>query len=368
MTSRRDFLKRASAGGISSIIASGTMPVYAKNVRLKKKGISLEQAQEVHDKCLIIDGHNDRPVETVARKNRKLQWNKRDLAYHTDIPRMKEGGYDAGIFIVACTLAANMWVTSELILSEIEANPDDLLLVLSSQDIVRARETGKIGIIMGIEIIGHWANEEIDIVRLLYRLGVRSIGLLYMQGTKSSMKACTPVEREEYRKNCIGLNPFGFKVLREVNKLGIVPDLSHINDTAFFEVLEHSTRPPFMSHTAVFNLCNNFRGLTDDQIKALASVGGAMGITFVPQYINPDREKATIDNVVEHICYVADLVGIDYVGIGSDFDGTTNPIVPDVSQLVHLTRSMMAHGLSEEDIKKIWGGNFLRIFQQNIDH
>ena len=123
-----------------------------------------------------------------------------------------------------------------------------------------------------------------------------------------------------------------------------------------------------MSHTAVFNLCNNFRGLTDDQIKALASVGGAIGITFVPQYINPDREKATIDNVVEHICYVADMVGIDHVGIGSDFDGTTNPIVPDVSQLVHLTRSMMEYGLSEEDIKKIWGGNFLRILQQNIDH
>ena len=121
MTTRRDFLKRASAGGLSGIIASGTMPVYAKNVRLKKNGISLEQAQEVHDKCLIIDGHNDMPVETVARGKRKLQWNKRDLSYHTDIPRMKEGGYDVGIFIVACTLSANIWVTSELILSDIEA-------------------------------------------------------------------------------------------------------------------------------------------------------------------------------------------------------------------------------------------------------
>ncbi|MFC1606469.1 dipeptidase [Candidatus Latescibacterota bacterium] len=367
MTSRREFLKRASAGGISGIIASGTVPVYAKNVRLKKTGVSIEEAQVVHDKCLIIDGHNDMPVETVARGERKLQWNKRDLAYHTDIPRMKEGGYDAGIFIVACTLSSNIWVTTELMLSEIDEHPDDLLLVLSSQDTIRAKETGKIGIIMGIEIIGHWANEEIDIVRLLYRLGVRSIGLLYMQGTKSSMKACTPAEREEYRKNCIGLIPFGFKVLKEINDLGIVCDLSHINDAAFYEVLEHSTRIPFMSHTTAFSLCNNYRALTDDQIKALASVGGAMGITFVPQYINSDPEKATIDQVVEHICYVADLVGIDHVGIGSDFDGIVGPIVPDVSQLVHLTRSMMAYGLSEEDIKKIWGGNFLRILQQNID-
>ena len=339
-----------------------------KNVCLKKTGVSLEEAQELHDKCLIIDGHNDMPVERVARGERSFKWDKRDLEYHTDIPRMKEAGYDAGIFIVACTLSSNIWVTTELMLSEIEKYPDDLLLVQTTEDIPYAQQTGKTGIIMGVEIIGHWANEEIDIVRLLYRLGVRSIGLLYMQGTKSSMQACTPAEREEYRKTCIGLNPFGFEVLREINKLGIVPDLSHINDAAFFEVLEHSTRTPFMSHTAVFNLCNNYRGLTDEQIKALASVGGAMGITFVPQYIDSDPEKATVDRIVEHICYVADMVGIDHVGIGSDFDGIVGPIVPDVSQLVHLTRSMMTYGLSEEEIKKVWGGNFLRILKQNIDH
>jgi len=365
MKNRRTFIQETA--GIAAIIASGMAPAFAKEQSVKS-GITLEEAWDVHRKCLIIDGHNDMPVETVARGERKLQWNKRDLSYHTDIPRMKEGGYDVGIFIVACTLSANIWVASELILSDIEAYPDDLLLVLSSQDTVRAKETGKIGIIMGVEIIGHWANEEIDIVRLLYRIGVRSMGIIYMQGTKSIMAPCTPAEREEHRKNSIGLTPFGFDVLKEVNELGIVADISHINDKAFFEVLEHSTKPPLMSHTAVFSLCNNYRCLTDDQIKALASVGGAMGITFVHQYIHSDPEKATIDRVVEHICYVADLVGIDHVGIGSDFDGTTNPVVPDVSQLVHLTRSMMAHGLSEEDIKKIWGGNFLRILQQNIDH
>ena len=125
-----------------------------------------------------------------------------------------------------------------------------------------------------------------------------------------------------------------------------------------------------MSHTAVFSLCNHWRCLTDDQIKALASAGGAMGIAFAPMFIHPDSEKATIDRLVEHICYVGDLVGIDYVGIGTDFDGlgSTTPVVPDVSQLVLLTRSMLAYGLSEEEIQKVWGGNFLRLLRKNLDH
>jgi len=370
METRREFLHATAAGGIAGMVAAGAAPVYAKGVRVKKSGVSLEEAQELHDKCLVIDGHNDKPVETVARGERKLDWHRRNAAYNTDIPRMKEGGYDAGSFIVGNGKVANIWVTAELILEDIEAHPDDLIHVRSSKDIIRAREEGRIGVMMGVESIGHWADGEIDIVRLLYRLGVRLMGIIYMQGTKSSMSPCTPAEREEYRKNAVGLIPFGFEVLKEVNELGIVPDVSHINDTAFFEVLERSTRPPIMSHTAVFSLCNNYRCMTDDQIRALAEVGGAMGITFVPRYINSDPEKATIDRVAEHICYVADLVGIDHVGVGSDFDGigSTVPVVPDPSQFVFLTRSMMAHGMSEEEIRKVWGGNFLRVIQASIDH
>jgi membrane dipeptidase len=147
----------------------------------------------------------------------------------------------------------------------------------------------------------------------------------------------------------------------------MVTDLAHINDKAFYEVLEQSSLPPTMTHTAVFSLCHHWRCLTDDQIKALAGVDGVMGIAFVPSFIH--AEEATVDHLVEHICYVGDLVGIDYVAIGSDYDGMgrTIPIVPDVTQLVHITRSMLAHGLSEEDIQKVWGGNFLRLLRQTID-
>ena len=123
-----------------------------------------------------------------------------------------------------------------------------------------------------------------------------------------------------------------------------------------------------MSHTAVFSLCHNWRCLTDDQIKALASLGGVMGIVVLPGFIDDNPAKATIDRVVDHILYVTDLVGIDTVGFGSDYDGFSDPpIVPDVSQLVLLTRAMLARGLTEEEIRKFWGGNFLRVLRQIID-
>ncbi len=329
-------------------------------------------------RALIIDAHNDVPVERVHRGQKILEWKKRDPAYHTDIPRMKQGGYDVGFFIVGDGPTANLWVTMEQVLAEIEANPKDLLLVLTSQDAVRAGKTQRIGVLMAIEGAGRWLDGKLEVVGILHRLGVRSIGLTHgeggnepgsLQASKSPYGRSTQGEREAERRKAAGLTRFGQDVLKANNALGIVTDLAHINDRAFYEVLERSSRPCIMSHTAVFSLSGHWRCLTDDQIKALASTGGVMGIAFAPEFIHPDARQATIDRLVEHICYVADLVGIDSVGIGSDFDGLgeITPVIPEVSQLVHLTRSMLSHGLSEREIQKVWGGNFLRILEKNID-
>ena len=378
MKTRREFLKRTVTGGIAGIIASGVAPAYSEGMRVKKNNISLEQAREVHKRMLIIDGHNDMPVERVARGEKSFTWKQRTPAYHTDIPRMKEGGYDVGFFIVGNGLVANVWVTTERLMEQIEAYPEDLMLVLSSKYAARTQEMGKIGFLISVEGASKWLIGEVDILQILYRLGLRLMGIshgeggsepTYLQGTASPYGPCTLEDREAERKKAGGLTPFGIEVLKVSNELGIITDLSHINDKAFYDVLERSTRPPIMSHTAVFSLSPHWRCLTDDQIKELASAGGVMGIAFAPQFIHPDSKLATIDRLVEHICYVGDLVGIDYVGIGTDFDGLgdTTPVVPDVSQLVHLTRSMLSYGLSEEEIKKVWGGNFLRVLQRTID-
>ena len=378
MKTRREFLRKTAAGGIAGIVASGIAPAYAEETTVNKTGVSLEEAQDVHDRMLIIDGHNDTPVERVNRGENPLNWKQRDPSYHMDIPRMKEGGYDAGFFIVGNGPTANLWVTTERTLAQVEKYPDDLMLVLSSRDALRAQETGRIGIILSIEGIGRWLDGNVDTLRLLYRFGFRLAGITHgeggteptsLQGTPSLYRSCTLEERENDRKNAGGLSPFGRDILKTSNDLGIVTDLSHINDRAFYDVLELTSLPPIMSHTAVFSLSQHARCMTDDQIKALAAAGGVMGVAFAPQFIDPDPEKATIDRLVDHICYVIDLVGIDYVAIGTDFDGLgdTVPVVPEVSHLVHLTRSMLNHGLSVDEIHNIWGGNFLRILQEVID-
>ena len=376
METRRKFLQETATVGIAAIVASGVAPACAKE-RVAKSGVTLEQAWAVHRKCLIIDAHQDTSVRRFARKEDPKSWMKRDTSYHTDIPRMTEGGQQSvGFFLVEDSSVTDLWTITEFILDQIDTHPEDLMLVLSSKNAVRAGKTGKVGILMEIEGPARWLNGNVNILRLLYRLGVRCVHIThgeggseptFLQGTRSISGPCTPEDREAQRKNFIGLTPFGMEVLKTENELGIITDLSHTNDKAFFDVMEHTTKPPIMSHTAVFSLCNHYRCLTDDQIKALAAKGGVMGIVVLPGFIDADPKKATIDRIVDHILYVADLVGIDTVGFGSDYDGFSgNPIV-EASQLVNLTRAMLARGLTEEEIRKFWGGNFLRVLRQTID-
>ena len=166
-----------------------------------------------------------------------------------DIPRMVKGGFNAGFFVVGNGPTANIRVIIERTLSQIEAHPSDLLLVLSSEDIEQARATGKIGILITIEGAGRWLEGEEDILRLYYRLGVRCVGLthgeggnepIYLQGTKSPFGFCTAADREAERKDAGGLTPSGKTILQTSNEMGIVTDLFHANDKAFYEAVERS--------------------------------------------------------------------------------------------------------------------------------
>ncbi|MFC1608197.1 dipeptidase [Candidatus Latescibacterota bacterium] len=385
MNTRRDFLKHTTTAGITGILVSGAAPAYAKYMGRDKKTVSMEDARRLHKKCLIIDGHNDTPVERVARGKNVSTMMQRDMSFQMDVPRMQEVGFDSGAYIVGNGVRANVWVALEQTMSVIEANPSELMLVLSSGDTVRAKKKGKLGILLSIEGIAKWVLGETDILRMLYRNGVRLVGIThgeggtdpenkqrtsqtFLQGTRSIVRLCTPAERAAEHKKAVGLTPFGREILKLNDELGIVTDLSHINDRAYFDVLEQTDKPVLMSHTAAFSRCPHFRCLTDDQIKALAQNGGAMGMIFAPQYLHPEQEKCTLDTLVEHISYVADLVGVDYIGIGTDYDGGIKaPVVPEMSQLVDLTRAMMEHGFNDKEIKQIWGGNFLRVLKQTID-
>ena len=340
------------------------------------KELSLKQAQEVHQKAIIVDGHNDTLVERVHRGESPLQWMQRDpAAYNSDVPRMQEGGIDSAFFIVGDGLDADILVTIERTLTQIEKHPEALSLVRRSADIEEANAGGKVSVIMTIEGAAKWLDGEIDKLRLYHRLGLRGFGIThgeggpepqFLQGSRSPTGTCSDADREDARKTARGLTGLGKESMAACNELGIQIDLAHINDRAFYEVLELSSRTPVMTHTAVCSLCPQWRCMTDDQIRALADAGGVMGIAFVPKFVHP--EEASVDRFVEHICYVAELVGIDHVGIGTDFDGMGEmvPIIPDPTGLVNLTQAMLAHGLSEEEIMKVWGGNFLRVLRENI--
>jgi membrane dipeptidase len=377
METRREFLQETAKVGIAAIVASGVAPAFAKE-RIGKNAVTLEQAWNVHRKCLIIDGHNDGPVERVARKENPINWRNIDTSYQTDIPRMTGNGQQYTAFmIVGNGLMANVWATTERIMELIDLYPKNIMKVLSSGDVINAGKSGKLGVIFSIEGPQKWLEGRIETLHIFYRLGIREVSITHgeggnepssLQGSPSPFRFCTPEEREEDRKKAIGLTSFGFEVLKMENELGIVTDISHINDKAFYDVIEHSKKPPISTHTNAYSLCKHSVNMTDDQLKALAEKGGVIGIMPHQKYLDVDPQKNNIDRVVDHILYVADLVGIDTVGIGTDFDGGANlPGMSDGAQLVNLTRAMLARGLTEEEIKKIWGGNFLRVLKQTID-
>jgi len=378
MSSRRSFLKRSvlvSAAGLVGGFA------FASGRKKSDKKVSLEEAWELHRKCLIFDGHTDTPVERMSGKDElPMRWIEKNPAYQQDIPRMRVNGQQYVAFMIISAGRGNSpdaFRNFEEMERQFNQLPNDITKVLSSGDIKDAALQGKIGVICAIE--GGWGplDGKIENLQKFHDCGLRLCGIShgeggsdakYLQGVWSINKHVSPSDRADEYKKAIGLTPFGLDVLKFSNDHHIITDLSHINDKAFYDVLEKSATIPIMSHTAVYSICQQGRCLTDDQIRALAKRGGVMGITFVPEFIDNDPSKATLERLIDHICYAVDMAGIDHVGIGTDYDGgVPHPVIPEVSKLVELTQGLMERGFSEKEIKKIWGENFLRIVQKVMD-
>lgn len=332
----------------------------------------IEHIHKLHYQSIMIDGHND---NAVLKGSRGLPFNftSHDPEYHTDLPRMQEGGLDIQFLVVGDGDAANSLSVIEKVYAEAEAHPDVLAVVRNVVEIKKAKSEGKVGLLMALED-AKWLRGDLDILRLYYRLGIRSVGLTHgqggdephhIQGDRSFFGYRELRDREEERRTKKGLTAFGRQLVVEMNRLGIQVDVAHINDVAFFDVLELSTKPIVTTHGNVYNLCPHSRNLTDDQIKALAANGGMMGIAFVPGFV--DQSNPTLERLLDHIEYVADLVGINHVGIGSDYDGMSDvPVIPEVSQLPQLTEGMVKCGMSDEEVAKVLGGNFLRVLESTI--
>jgi membrane dipeptidase len=382
---RRDFLNHLVVGAAGMIVGgkrtlsgrtgkSGEDAVahlLKENAVMEKIEVSAK-ALELHKKAIIIDGHNDTLIEHWARKeSMDLAQNWPD--YQTDLRRMKAGGLTAMNSMVGdLDLVQGLELWSGMY-ENLEKNPADFLLVDTAADILRARREGKVGLIGQLESC-RLLHKNFRVLHTMHKMGVRVAGLTHgegaeefdLQAAKSPFGYCTPAEREAARNEKEGLTGFGREAVPELNRMGIVVDLAHARDAAFYEALALTKAPVEFSHGAVFALSSHWRNLTDDQLKALAANGGVIGIASYPNFIDQDPEKQTVRRFVDHIEYVCELVGDDHVGFGSDYDGMgreTQAIIPSYAETPQLTQLMLDRGFSEETILKFWGGNFLRVMR-----
>lgn len=370
---------------------------------------------EVHKRIITIDTHCDTPMALLEGDLDVGVANKAPGS-RVDFPRMEEGGLDAIFFAAFTSQRArndeNTQKAYELANEMIEKTYEVCKkynnmaeVATTPEDVVRLEKEGKRAIYIGMEN-GFPLGQELDRVEEFYNKGVRYITLCH-SSNNDVCDSSTDKKGPEFN----GLSPFGKKVVKEMNRLGMMIDVSHISDKSFYDVVELSKVPVIASHSSVRAIAHHKRNMTDDMIKTLAKNGGVIQICLLDDYIKDpdtttvryqkeqelrkvfntsfakmsDEEQAevrrqwreldekypkqlpTVADCVDHIDHVKKLVGIDYVGIGSDFDGGGGLAdCADVSQMPNITAEMLKRGYSEGEIAKVWGGNFLRVFAKVI--
>ena len=258
---------------------------------------------------------------------------------------------------------------------ELDKNQDLISPAFTSADIEKNIKDGKMTALLTIEEGGVCLGN-IEFLRNFYRLGVRMMTLTW----NFKNEIATPnidyfaIDRDKVRGADVlpnvtdGLTEFGIEVVKEMNKLGMVIDCSHLGDKGFYDVIKYSTKPIVCSHSCSRSVCNHPRNMTDDMLFKLKENGGVVGINYCQGFIKSEKTLATIKDVVKHIVYIKDLIGIDYIGLGSDFDGISNENIElkDASMMGRLIDELRAQGFSEEDIDKICYKNVLRVFKANF--
>lgn len=317
----------------------------------------------IHHNSLMIDLHND-ILERMAA-NPSYQLGVLNSIYHTDIPRLKKGGVDVQFFSVWVSPSLypnNPFTQSQVMINilnnQINLNQSTIGLARNTQEALALTTLGKIAAVIGVEG-GHTIENDLNKLAQLYNQGMRYMTITWNNSTSWAVSAQDP------RSATVGLSEFGKSVIRAMDSLGIIIDVSHTGIKTIQDILQITTKPIIASHSGVRALRNHYRNLYDNQIIAIANSGGVIGVVFYPPFLT-SSSSANIDTVIKHIDYIKNLVGIDYVALGSDFDGIeTTPIgLEDVSKFPALTLRLLERGYSQQDLEKILGGNFMRVFEQ----
>lgn len=365
----------------------------------------VERARALHAKAPLIDGHNDLPWQIRRKANRDV-W-ALDIAesqpdLHTDIPRLREGMLGAQFWSVYVPVAMQGKEAVRATMEEIDIvyqmvarYPDTFQLAVTADEVEAAFAAGRIASMIGIEG-GHSIDSSMGALRMFHKLGVRYMTLTHSRNIPWADSATDTVGVD-------GLTEFGKEVIREMNRLGMLVDLSHVSPATMRDALDVSEAPVIFSHSSSLAMCNHVRNAPDDVLVRLAENGGVIMVTFVPAYISEEtrlhgvkrseeRERlaslpgstdesvaegvaawneanptppATLAQVADHIDHIRDVAGIDHIGIGGDYDGISSlPVgLEDVSTYPMLTAELIRRGYSDEDIMKILGHNVLRVMR-----
>ncbi len=401
--------------GLAVVLA---FAVSACNVA--KTPLTVEQkARELHKRMLTVDTHCDTAF-SLLRTDWKIG-DRHDPSLRAsgkiDLPRMREGGLDAeffAAFVGQGPLTPEAYIKAkdnalkavEAVHKMTEEYSSVIGLAVDPAGARRLKKEGKLTAFIGMEN-GYPIGRDLSLIKFFYEKGVRYITLCH----SSDNDICdSSTDRRDPQDK--GLSEFGRKVVAECNRLGMLVDISHASDRSISDILAATEAPIIASHSSCRAVCDNPRNLTDEELRALARNGGVVQICFLSAYVKtppviPEREKAlkeleakygniraiqdeavrtkamaereavnqkypqvraTVQDLVDHIDHVRKVVGVDYVGIGTDFDGGGGVVgCDDVSGMIHVTEELIRRGYTDREIEKIWGGNFLRVFQKAID-
>ena len=334
-----------------------------------------EYPLRLHRQALVVDTHCDtlkcllpqftRQRDSMWEDRSKVGFGKRSKLGHIDLPRLKEGGVDLQVFAISSerdpTPAYALRTAMEMIeafYTECEKYPKLVQPVTSQAEITQAHGEGKIAAMLSIE--GADVLEgRLTMLRVYHRLGVRMVGLVH--SLRNLLADGVADNRTEG-----GLSKLGVEVVEELNRLGMIVDVSHLSDAGFWDVMEASKDPVVASHSNARAVCPHPRNMTDEMIKALAERGGVMGMNFAPDFV--DETKPSVETLVDHIDHIVDLVGPEHVGLGSDFDGIpgTPKGLEDASKMPAITEELVKREYSEDYIRLILGGNHLRLIKEVV--
>jgi membrane dipeptidase len=395
------------------IFFSAILLILSTAYQPMQKETLVQKAARIHNAVLTIDTHCDTPMNLVGSDfNVAERHDAKESGTKVDLPRMKEGGLDAQFWAVFLSQGkrteeghanANKkaFEIIKAIYKSVEASPELAQIAKTPEDAYTIAKTGKRAIYIGIEN-GYAIAHDLSMIGKFWQLGARYITLCHTLNN-DICDSSTDKKGAEYN----GLSPFGVEVVKEMNRIGMMIDVSHISDSSLYDVLKITKDPVIASHSCSRAICDNPRNLTDDGLRAIANNGGVIQMCILTDYVktpdpNPARDSArtvlrikynnfegltdeqekagwnewreiskkfpqnlaSVKDVVDHIDHIVKVAGIDHVGIGTDFDG--GGAVSgcfDVSEMGNITLELVKRGYTEEQIRKIWGGNFMRVFK-----